>query len=186
VQSTPLHGQLLWYPLHLLNSLATYPLLFAYLFDLMRPGMVRLRYWATVYTPVAALVALHFIFGALHEPLPLFARYAEMRRYLDEPELWVRFAAALFFAVMTGIHFAKTAGLLRQHKNDLKSNFSYTEGITLGWIWWCLSLALLKIIALFLVMSVEGVMIKTVCMAIFYRRACYYNNTGIAAKSTLR
>jgi AraC-like DNA-binding protein len=167
VQGTPVHGQLLWNPFHLLTSLATYPLLFAYLFDLMRPGTVRLRYWLSVYVPLAILVALHIIFSKIYSPLPLFTQYADILAHTGAPELWVRFAATVMFAVMSGAYIAKSIGMLRQHLRELMSNFSYTEGVTLMWIWWFLSFTLLKVVAVLLVMSVEGKVIKTLSIVFF-------------------
>jgi AraC-like DNA-binding protein len=167
VSNTPFHGLLLCNPLHLLNSLVTYPLLFAYLFCLMRPESVRLRYWLTAYVPLAALVALHLIFDMVRSPLPFFTTYAEIGNCITEPALWVRFAAILLFVAMSCIYIVKAIRMLRQHISNLKSNFSYTEGSTLGWIWWCLSLSLLKLLTLLLLLSVEGQMIKLVCLTIF-------------------
>jgi hypothetical protein len=167
VSSSPLYGALLWNPLHLLNSLATYPLLFAYLFCLMRPESAGLRYWLTVYTPLAALVALHLAFDAARGPLPFFTSYAEIGASLAEPALWVRFAATLLFVIMSGIYIVKAIRMLRQHINNLKSNFSYTEGSTLGWIWWCLSLTLIKVLALLMLLSVEGRTVKIAFLTIF-------------------
>jgi hypothetical protein len=67
---TPYYGQLLWNPLHLLWALITYPLLFAYMFDLMRPGNIGLRYWLTTLVPVIGLAALHCVFAARNGALP--------------------------------------------------------------------------------------------------------------------
>ena len=167
VHHTPFHGQLLWNPLHLFVALASYPLLFAYLFDLMCPGTMRLRYWLNAYVPLVALTALRFIIVAVREPLPFFTHYAEIRRYFGEPELWVRFAAAVLLVVMTCVFIVRAISMLKHHRNNLTSNFSYTEGSTLGWIWWWLLLTACKIIALLLMISVEGQMIKLVCLAIY-------------------
>lgn len=42
--NTPAYGQILLNPIHLLTLLATYPLLYAYMFSLMRPQSISLRY----------------------------------------------------------------------------------------------------------------------------------------------
>ena len=156
VQGTPQHGYVLWNPLHLLNSYLTVPLLYAYLFDLMRPGSLRIRYWTVTYAPLVVFVVLHLVFAAVRGPLPLFTKYAEIAAYRHEPELWMRFVAACLIAVMNFVLVVRSMRMLRQHISTLKSNFSYTEGSTLGWIWWWLTFTVIKVMFLLLVISVDS------------------------------
>ena len=167
VVGTPLHGHLLWNPLHLTAALFTCPMLFAYLFQLMRPGSVTVRYWLAVFAPFALLVTLHCLFGFIRGPLPPFTHYAEISRHLAEPELWVRFAATVQLFVMTTLLVVRASRMLMKHLRNLPSNFSYTEGATLGWIWWCLLLTVIKMVAYLLSMSIEGQTVKLVSITIF-------------------
>ena len=165
---TPYYGQLLWNPLHLLGSLIAYPLLFAYMFDLMRPGSVGRSYWLKAFVPLAVLVLLHYMFVIFRGGLPFFTNYAQVGGYLGEPELWVRFSAAGLFAAQMVIYTALTVEMLRSHTRNLKSNFSYTDkGNTLKWLWWNIGLTLLKGVAVLLMMSVEGYAVAMFCVSIF-------------------
>ena len=141
---TPLYGQVLWNPLHILMSLTLYPLLFTYIFGLLRPGCVGVRYLLLTFLPAAIFTALYFIFETLFGKLPLFTGYAEIRNYLGMPHLWIKFmAAGLSFAIMC-FFTLKAIGMLRRHKRNLESNFSYTEGSTLRWMWWAIGIALFQ------------------------------------------
>jgi len=165
---TPYYGQLLWNPLHLLGSLIAYPLLFAYMFDLMRPGSVGRSYWLKAFVPLAVLVLLHYVFVIFRGELPFFTNYAQMGAYLGEPELWVRFSAAGLFVAQMVIYTALTVKMLRSHTRNLKSNFSYTDkGNTLKWLWWNIGLTLLRGVAVLLMMSVEGYAVAMFCVGIF-------------------
>jgi AraC-like DNA-binding protein len=64
--------------------------------------------------------------------------------------------AACLIAVMNFVLVVKSMRMLRQHISALKSNFSYTEGSTLGWIWWWLTFTVIKVVFLLLVISVDS------------------------------
>jgi AraC-like DNA-binding protein len=51
--NTEFYGHSIWNPLHLLGTLLGYPLLFAYMSDLIRPNSARLRFWMASYSPLA-------------------------------------------------------------------------------------------------------------------------------------
>ena len=141
---TPLYGHLLWNPLHVLMSLILYPLLFAYIFALLRPGSVGVRFLLNACVPVAALATFYFTFEALFGKLPLFSNYAGMRNYLNLPQLWVLFTAAGLSVVLMIRYTVRAVTMLRKHKRNLESDFSSAEGKTLGWVWWAIGIALFE------------------------------------------
>jgi AraC-like DNA-binding protein len=153
---TPIYGQLLWNPLHLLMGMSVYPFMFAYIFDMVRPGCIRTRFWLTAYLPPAVLAALFFIFEALFGRLPLFSRYADLRNFLDMPQLWVLFAAAAFSIAMISLYTVRAVGQLRLHRRNLTSDFSSLEGNTLGWMGWAIGITLFKWLLLMARITVEG------------------------------
>ncbi|MDR0796776.1 MAG: helix-turn-helix domain-containing protein [Tannerella sp.] len=141
---TPVYGQALWNPLHLLMLLAVYPFLFAYIFGMLRPGSIGVRFWLSAYLPLTTLATLYFGFDALFGKLPLFSNYAELRNYLNLPQLWVLFAAAAFSIVLISHYTVRAVGMMRYHKRNFESNFSCTEGNTLEWMWWAIAITLFK------------------------------------------
>ena len=153
---TPMYGQALWNPIHLLMILSVYPFLFAYIFGMARPGSMGFRYWLTAFVPVIVLATLYFgsevHFGRLH----LFSRYADLRNYLHLPQLWILFAAAGFSIAMISLYTVRAIGMLRNHKRNLEFDFSCKEGNTLGWMWWAIGLTLAKWLILLLRIMVEG------------------------------
>ena len=153
---TPIYGQALWNPLHVLMLLTFPSLLFAYIFGMSRPGSTGVRFWLTAYLPAAALVALYFTFEALFGRLPLCSTYAEVRHSLHLPQIWVVFAGAGFATVMISIYTIRAIRMLWQHKRNLESNFSYTEGSTLGWMWWIIAITLSKYLPYFIQVIMEG------------------------------
>ena len=153
---TPIYGQLLWNPLHLLMLLSVYPFLFAYILGMVCPGSPDIRYWLWAYLPLAALAAFYYAFEALFGKLPIFSNYAEVGNHLNLPQLWVLFASVGFSIVLISLYTVRTVGALRQHKRNLESNFSYTEGNTLGWMWWVIVITLFKWLILLTRIMVEG------------------------------
>jgi len=151
-----LSGQILWNPIHVLMLLTLYPLLFIYVFGMLRPGSAGGRLLLLTFLPAAVLTALYFAFDSLYGTLPLFATYADLRNFLDRPQLWVLFAAVGISIAMMSFMTIRATGMLRQHKRDLKQNFSYTEGSTLGWMWWAIGLTLFKWSVMMIVTMVEG------------------------------
>ena len=141
---TPIYGQAIWNPLHVLMLLTFPPLLFAYIFGMSRPGSTGVRFWQSAYLPVAALVMFYFSFESLFGRLPLCSTYDDVRQCLHLPQMWVVFAGAGFAIAMISIYTARAIRMLRQHKRNLESNFSYTEGSTLNWMWWIIALTLSK------------------------------------------
>ena len=156
VSHTPLYGKVLWNPSHVLMSLTLYPLLFLYVFDMLRPGSVGRRLLLTVFLPSATLTALYFIFEACYGRLPLFADYAELGNFLRMPQLWVTFAGASLSFALTGFLSVRAFRMLRLHKRNLESNFSYTEGCTLGWMSWAIGITLLQWCVVMTGIMVEG------------------------------
>ena len=169
--NTPYYGHLLWNPLHLFSLPLIYPMLFAYIFNFIRPGSVGLGYWLKAYIPLAALLLLHFTLSAINGALPVFTSYAEMRGYLSSAGLWVCFATVVFYVVELTVYAARTVTFLRQHTRDLKSNFSYTEGNTLSWMWWNLVLSLLKALSVLLMILVEGNLTNIICIIVLAAEA---------------
>jgi len=141
---TPMYGQALWNPLHVLMLLTFPSLLFAYIFGMSHPGRPGIRFWLSAYLPATALVILYFIFEALYGRLPLCSSYADLRHSLHLPQMWVAFAGAGLAIAMISINTVRSIRMLQQHKRNLESNFSYTEGSTLNWMWWIIALTLCK------------------------------------------
>jgi AraC-like DNA-binding protein len=153
---TQIYGQLLWNPLHLMMLLSVYPFLFAYIFSMVRPGSITVRYWLYAFLPLAALAAIYLTFDALFGKLPLFSNYTEIRNYLKLPQLWILFAAVGFSIALISHYTVRAVGMLRQHRRNLESNFSYTEGTTLGWMWWAIAITLFKWLILMMRIMIEG------------------------------
>ncbi len=164
---TPYYGQVLWNPIHLFTALVSYPLLFAYMFSLMRPQTISLRYWLGCYMPLAALIVLYAVFNVLRGELPVIMDYAQLDELFGEPGLWVRFAGTALFAVEVTAFTILTFRMQRQHERNLSSDFSYTEGSTLGWIRWNAAINFVKGVFTVLIMVVEGPEIKLVTSIIF-------------------
>jgi len=154
---TPIYGQVLWNPLHVLMLLTFPSLLFAYIFGMSHPGSTGVRFWLLAYLPVTALVILYLIFEMLFGHLPLCSTYADVRRCLHLPQMWVVFAGAGFAIAMISIYTARAIRLLRQHRRNLESNFSYTEGSTLNWMWWIIALTLTKCLIHLTKIMLEGI-----------------------------
>jgi AraC-like DNA-binding protein len=136
------------------------------MYDLIRPNSARLHFWLVSYFPFAMFALLHVVFWATRGALPLFVQYSEIRNYLGEPELWVRFAAAFLYLAGLFIYVVLFVGMLRKHIRNLKYVFSYTEGSTLGWMWWNIGLVVIKGIAVMLMITMEGQIAKIVCFFI--------------------
>jgi hypothetical protein len=79
----------------------------------------------------------------------------------------VRFAAAGVMAVFVTLYTVLSVRMLREHRRNLSSDFSYTEGVSLSWLWWNIGFVLLKTLAILLAMSVEGIAVKMFPMAVF-------------------
>jgi len=149
-------GQILWNPIHVLMLLTLYPMLFIYVFGMFRPGSEGGRFLLFTFFPAAVLTALYFVFDALYGTLPLFATYADLRNCLNMPQLWLLFAGVGISAVMMIMMTIRATGMLRQHKRDLELHFSYTEGSTLGWMWWAIGITLFKWAVVMVVTMAEG------------------------------
>lgn len=121
---TPIYGQALWNPLHLLLILTVYPFLFAYISGMLNPAGTNRRFWLTAYLPLAALVTLYLFFEARYGKLPLFSRYAELRNCLNMPQLWVLFVATVFSVAMIGVMTVRAIVLLRLHRRNIESYFA--------------------------------------------------------------
>lgn len=164
---TPYYAQVLWNPIHLLASLIAYPLLFAYMFSLMRPESIRRAYWLVCYSPLALLAGLHVLFTCLHGRLPVITDYEQLHALLGEPGLWVRFVATGLFALEVIIFAVLTLRMQREHERNLQSDFSYTEGATLEWVRWIIAITVIKGIFAVLLMMMEGRAIKVVTGILF-------------------
>jgi len=153
---TPAYGLVLWNPLLVLMILTYYPFLFAYIFSMLRPGSLGVRYWLLAYVPVAVFAILYFILEALFGKMPFCSTYAEVRHHLHLPQLWVLFAAAGFSVAMMSVYTVRAIRMLQQHKRNLESNFSFTEGSTLGWMWWAIAITLIKWLFFLVKLMIEG------------------------------
>jgi AraC-like DNA-binding protein len=152
----PIYGRILWNPLIIITILTVNPLLFAYIFGMLRPGAPGIRFWLWTYLPTAVLVMLFLTFEAHYGKLPLVSKYSELRNYLNMPQLWILFAGTGFSGALISVYTVRAIGMLRRHKRALKSNFSCTEGCTLGWMWWAICLTLFKWLILITGITLEG------------------------------
>jgi AraC-like DNA-binding protein len=90
-----------------------------------------------------------------------------IRQHLGEPELWLRLGAVFLFAVEMCTFAVFTFRMQRQHVRNLQSDFSYTEGSTLGWIRWNIGIILFKGILTLLLILMEGRGIKLAACVVF-------------------
>jgi len=153
---TPIYGQVLWNPLHVLMLLTFPSLLFAYIFGMSHPGSTGVRFWMSAFLPVAALVILYFSLEALFGRLPLFSTYADVRHSLHLPQMWVVFAGAGFAIAMISINTSRAIRMLRQYRRNLESNFSCIEGNTLDWMWWIIAFTIVKCLIHLTKIMLEG------------------------------
>ena len=153
---TPIYGQVLWNPLHVLMILTFSTFLFAYIFGMSHPGSPGVRFWLLSGLPVAALVILYFTFETLFGRLPLCSTYADVRACLHLPQMWVVFAGAGFATVMISVYTVRAIRMLRQYRRNLESNFSCIEGNTLNWMWWIIALTLAKCLIYLTKIMLEG------------------------------
>lgn len=165
--NTPVYGQALWNYMHSLTSLVAYPLLFAYMFSLMRPESINRKFWIISYAPLVilsiAFIACRLVNGAIS---PLI-NYEQVWANIDEPELWIRFSAAFIFLIQILFFAIITVRMQHHHRENLESEFSYTEGSTLGWIRWNIVLILMKGIASISIMAIEGQGVKVAAALLF-------------------
>jgi AraC-like DNA-binding protein len=134
---------------------------------MLRSGSQGVRFWLSSYLPVATLVALYFSFEALFGKMPLVSNYADLRNFLNLPQLWVLFVAAAFSISMISLYTVRAISMLRRHKRNLESNFSYTEGSTLGWMWWAIAIILIKWLIYMIRITVEGGITSIIGTAFF-------------------
>lgn len=165
--NTPYYMHTLWNPLHLLMILVIYPLFFAYIFSLMRPDKLKGSYWLATYLPLAVFILLDVIFHFSGSPLPPIVDYDQLQKFLHYPQLWVRFAATILCAVEMVVFIYWGLKLHRQHRINLLSDFSYTEGAGLKWVRWILWIMVLESMAILSAISFEGPLFKVITSLIF-------------------
>ena len=164
---SPVYGQLLWNPLHVLILLAVYPLLFAYVFGLLRSDAPGVCHWLWGYAPVAVLTVLYFAFDAMYGSIPLFSRYAEAHTYIRTPQMRLMFAGVGLSFIYIVFYTAKAFRMMRLHKRNLESNFSSLEGATPKWIWWVIGITLFKWIVVMMIITTEGRLGQLLCVTVF-------------------
>jgi len=164
---TDIAGQIVWNPIHVLMLLTLYPMMFVYVFGMLRPDIVGGRFLLLTFLPAAVLTALYFVFDTLYGTLPLFASYADLRHFLDRPQLWVLFVGVGVSVAMMSMITIRATGMLRQHKRDLELNFSYTEGCNLGWMWWAIGITLFKWSLVMTATMVEGGIGQLIALCFF-------------------
>jgi len=76
--------------------------------------------------------------------LPLFAEYAKLLDCLHKPHLYVKFAGAGYSFALMVFFTVRAICMIRRHKRNLESDFSYTEECTLQWMWWAIGIAFLQ------------------------------------------
>ena len=167
VHQTPLYGKVLWNPSIVLMSLTLYPLLFLYVFDMLRPDSKGVRLLLFTFLPTVVFTVLYVSFEALFGRLPLFAGYASMRNYLDMPQLWVSFAATGFSVALMCLFSIRAIRGLKQHKRNIESNFSYKEGITFEWMWLAIGIAMFEWCLVLATIMVEGGIAQLIGMFVF-------------------
>ncbi len=153
---TPAYGHVLWNPMHILTMLLCYPLLFAYMFSLMRPQSIGRSYWIICYAPVILLAAIHGAICLMRGPLPLMTDYGQIGFYLDDPRMRLRFIGMLLFLTEMTLFAVLSWRMQREHMRNLKSEFSFTEGGTLVWVRWNIVLNLMKGILAVMLIAMEG------------------------------
>ena len=167
VSQTPIYGRVLWNPSHVLMSLTLYPLLFTYVFSLLRPDSVKGCFLLLTFLPATALTALYFVFEAHYGRLPLFEVYDDLRNHLDMPQLWVKFAATGLSGAMMVFFTVRAIGMLRRHKHYLESDFSYTEGSTLEWMWGAIGITFFQWSVVLACITVEGGIAQMIALFLF-------------------
>jgi AraC-like DNA-binding protein len=158
--NTPHFGAVLLNPLHLFFPLLTYPFVFAYMFSLMQPQSINRRFWLITYSPFVILTGLYLLIRQIRGALPVITSWEQLHDSLGEPEIWVRFAAVFVFTVVVAVFARLAFRMLKRHKENLQSDFSYTEGATLGWIRWSIALVLFRAVFAVLMVLFEGRAVK--------------------------
>jgi AraC-like DNA-binding protein len=158
--NTPYFGAVLLNPLHLFFPLLTFPLVFAYMFSLMQPKSINRKFWLTAYSPFAVLAVLHLLAGQIRGAAPVITNWEQLRDCMGEPEIWIRFAAVFVFTAVVAVFARLTFRMQKRHKENLQSDFSYTEGVTLGWIRWNIAFVLLRALIAILMVFFEGKAVK--------------------------
>ncbi len=164
--NTPYYMLTLWNPIHLLTILTSYPLLFAYLFRLMRPKSISYKYWLGAYIPLGILVVMDITFRIAGKTLPPFTDHDQLWQYHKNPLLWLRFTAAILWIIEVAVFGYWGLKMQYQHRLNLTSDFSYTEGAGLGWVRWIIFVMLCDGIVALLAVSFEGIAFKVVAMSI--------------------
>lgn len=114
-------------PAHVIIVLAVFAPIYFYLFELMRPGSVRIRHWLAVSTPLVIYILLFFCISRSH-PLPPFSSYDQITPYWSHPAMWVCLAG-LFVAVVQQVLFAViTMRIYNEYKRRMVDEFSTFEG----------------------------------------------------------
>jgi AraC-like DNA-binding protein len=148
-------GTALWNVQILIFILAHTPFLYAYIFDLLRPGSVKLSFWIASFLPLAFFVALLIPMIAIRGGLPVFTRYAEMSAYTGEPELWLRFAAGLAYITLIAVYTVLSVRKLKRYTRNLPDYFSYTEGVSMRWVYWTLAITVIFAVTVVMVLAIE-------------------------------
>ncbi len=164
---TPYYMQTLWNPIHLLMGFFGIPPVFAYAYSLMHRNGPGWRFWVAVSLPAILFITLSFIFRHIYKPLPPLTNYEQIKLLIHYPELWVRFGSAFLYLVEITVFTVVTFVMLQKHKKKIESEFSYTEGVSLGWLWWIVAVLFFEGVLVLSFMAFEGVVLKAICGIIF-------------------
>lgn len=141
----------LFIPYDSIGALLLLPLFFSYFFFLLNPDYINRKRIILVYAPVLFLSLLYFMITAVNGKLPPVHNYAGLQPYTFAPEMIIRYLLRLGVLVQTLFFSFMIFRMYRQHKNNLRYNFSYTLGANLKAIPWIVSVAILYGISLFVV-----------------------------------
>ncbi len=123
-------------PVHTMMVLLIWPLVYFYLFELMRPGCIKPRHWLPAYLPPAILALALALTGRIWGPLPPFLSYAQIGPYLGEPALWVRFAGVAMVIAEQVVLSVVIVRIHNSHRRLIADRYSNFEGCNLQWIQW--------------------------------------------------
>ncbi len=129
-------------------SLILTPLLYFYVLDLVRSRFMNLKLVLWCYIPSILLLLGMIATRFLYEPLPTITTYAQLGNFLYTPEMIIRLLSTIF-SIIEGIVLGILGFIaLHEYRLRMSSDFSYTEGIRLNWVY-----VYLGIISIYLVLS---------------------------------
>ncbi len=146
-------------PAHVILVMVAFPVVYFYLFELMRPGYVRLKHWLAVGTPLAVYI-LVFALANMFRPLPAFYAYDQIAPYWDNPAMWVCLAGLAVCAVEQVELAIITMRMYKDYKHRMVDEFSTFEGYNLNWVRWIIVLMFVYGLLTLVGITTEGYTIK--------------------------